>query len=69
MNIWTMIILIAAICVISNIVKSRNNHSLNESIKTDEDVLKLLGHLKKRVENLETIVIEKENTRRFTEID
>ena len=69
MNIWTMIILIAAICVISNIVKSRSNHSLNESIKTDEDVLKLLGHLKKRVENLETIVIEKENTRRFTEID
>ena len=69
MNIWTMIILIAAICVISNIVKSRNNHSLNESIKTDEDVLKLLGHLKKRVENLETIVIEKEKTRRFTEID
>ena len=69
MNIWTMIILIAAICVISNIVKSRNNHSLNESIKTDEDVLKLLDRLKKRIENLETIVIEKENTRRFTEID
>ena len=69
MNIWTMIVLIAAICVMSNIVKSRNNHSLNESIKTDEDVLKLLGRLKNRVENLETIVIEKERTKRFTEID
>ena len=69
MNIWTTIVLIAAICVISNIVKSRNNHSLNESIKTDEDVLKLLGRLKNRVENLETIVIEKERTKRFTEID
>ena len=69
MNIWTMIVLIAAICVIGNIIKSRNNHSLNESIKTDEDVLKLLGRLKNRVENLETIVIEKERTKRFTEID
>ena len=69
MNIWTMIVLIVAICVIRNIVKSRNNHSLNGSIKTDEDVLKLLDRLKKRIENLETIVIEKENTRRFTEID
>ncbi len=64
MNIWTMIFLIVAICVISNFVKSRNNHSLNESIKTDGDVLILLDRLKKRVENLETIVIEKERTRR-----
>lgn len=65
MNLWTMIFLIVTICVIGDIIKSRQKTDLNESIKTGEDLSRLLGRLKNRVENLETIVLEKERTRRF----
>lgn len=68
MNLWTMIVMIVAICVIGDIVKSRRNREINE-LKTGEDLSGLLGRLKKRVENLETIVIEKENTRRFSDVE
>ena len=52
MNLWTMIVLIVAICVISDIIKSRNNNRINESITTDENISTLLGRLKNRVEIL-----------------
>jgi hypothetical protein len=68
MNFWTMIVLIVAICVVSDIIKSRNNNDLNESERSNENLSKLLEHLKNRVENLETIVLEKERTNRFTEM-
>ncbi|MFC1494980.1 hypothetical protein ACFL6W_06865 [Thermodesulfobacteriota bacterium] len=65
MNIWTMIVLIVAICVISDIIKSKNNNEINESENPVENLSKTLGLLKKRIENLETIVLEKERSRRF----
>ena len=65
MNFWTMIVLIVAICVVSDIIKSRNNNDLNEIEKSNENLSRLLEHLKNRVENLETIILEKERTRRF----
>lgn len=68
MDLWTMIVSIVAICAISDIIKSRNNN-LNESVKSNENLSKLLDPLKNRIENLETIVLEKERTRRFEEID
>jgi hypothetical protein len=49
MNIWTMVVLIVAICVISDIIKSRNNNDLNESEKSDENLSMLLGRLKNRI--------------------
>lgn len=68
MNLWTMIVMIVAICVIGDIVKSRRNIGISES-KTGEDLSGLLGRLKRRIENLETIVLEKEKTRRFEELE
>ncbi|MBN1903998.1 MAG: hypothetical protein JW927_02780 [Deltaproteobacteria bacterium] len=68
MDIWTMIVLIVVICVVGDIVKSRRNIGISES-KSGEDFSGLLGRLKKRIENLETIVLEKERTRPFDEID
>ena len=68
MNFWTMIVLIVAICVVSDIIKSRNNNDLNEIEKSNENLSKLLEHLKNRVENLETIILEKERTKRFAEM-
>lgn len=69
MNFWTMIVLIVAICVVSDIIKSRNNNDLNEIEKSNENLSRLLEHLKNRVENLETIILEKERTRRFAGLD
>lgn len=69
MNFWTMIVMIVAICVAKDIIKSRYNIVLNESEKSNQDVSKLLSHLENRVENLETIVLEAERNRRFVEID
>lgn len=68
MDLLTMIVLIVAICVISNIFKSQKNIS-NESVKSNENLSNLLGRLKNRIENLETIVLEKERTRRFAGLD
>lgn len=68
MNLWTMIVMIVAICVIGDIIKSRNK-KLNDMEKPVSDDSNLLSRLKSRVENLETIVLEKERTRRFEEID
>lgn len=68
MNLWTMIVMIVAICVIGDIVKSRRNREINE-LKTGEELPGLLGRLKKRVENLETIVLEKERIRQFDELE
>ena len=64
MNIWTMIVLIFAICAISNIIKSHNNSVLNDSERSIEHLSTLVNHLKNRIENLETIILEKERTRR-----
>ena len=69
MNLWTMIVFIVAICVIGDILKSRNNNRINKSAIPDENISMVLASLKKRVENLETIVLEKERNRRFAEMD
>jgi hypothetical protein len=69
MNLWTMIVLIVAICAISDIIKKRNNNYLNESEKSKEEISKFLVRLKNRIENLETIVLEQERNSRFTKLD
>jgi hypothetical protein len=63
-----MIVMIVAICVIGDIVKTRNK-KLSDMEKPASGDSNLLSRLMKRVENLETIVIGKERTRRFKEFD
>ena len=69
MNLWTMIVMIVAICVIGDIIKARKNTTLDESEEFNRDKSQLLYRLKARVENLETIVLEKERNRRFAGLD
>ena len=68
MDIWTMIVLIVAISVISDLIKSRNNNNVDESIGPNEDSSQHIGSLKDRVANLETIILEKERIDRFAEL-
>lgn len=63
-----MIVLIVAISVISDLIKSRNNSNESESLKSDENLPQHIGPLEKRVANLETIILEKERVNRFGEL-
>ena len=63
-----MIVLIAAISVISDLIKSRNNSNESESLKSDEDLSQHIDPLKDRVANLETIILEKERVDRFAKL-
>ena len=69
MDIWTMIVLIVAISVISDKAKSKNTNNVDESIEPSEDLSQHIGPLKERVANLETIILEKERVDRFTELE
>jgi hypothetical protein len=64
-----MIVMIVAICVIGDIIKERKNTTLDESEELIKNRSLLLYRLKVRVENLETIVLEKERNRRFAELE
>ena len=68
MDIWTMIVLIVAISVISDKAKSKNTNNVDESIEPSEDLSQHIGPLKERVANLETIILEKERVDRFSEL-
>ena len=69
MDIWTMIVLIVTISVISDIVKTKNNNNVDESIESNEDLSQQIGPLEDRVANLETIILEKERVDRFAELE
>lgn len=65
MDLWTMIVLIVAISVIKDIIKSRNMEKRYEPERPAEDYSLVIEMLKDRVANLETIVLERDRERRF----
>jgi hypothetical protein len=68
MSFWTAIVIIVAIGTISEIYRSRLKAN---SVKTEESYQKLtqrMVSLEKRMANLETIVLEKEKSRKFSEL-
>ena len=69
MDIWTMIVLIATISLISDIVKTKNNNNAGESTKSDENISQHISPLEDRVANLETIILEKERVDRFAKLE
>lgn len=62
-----MIVLIVVISVISDMAKSKNNNNVDESKEPNEDLSQHIGPLKDRVANLETIILEKERNKEFTD--
>ena len=68
MSFWTAIVIIVAIGTISEIYRSRLKAT---SVKTEESYKKLtqrIVSLEERMANLETIVIEKEKSRKFSDL-
>jgi hypothetical protein len=67
MNLWTMIVIISAMGIFSELYKYRVRHNA-KSPKNQQDFeshQKLIARLEERVTNLETLVLEKEKLRRF----
>lgn len=69
MDFWTMIVLIVTIGAISDIIKSKKNSDTEKAKKHNEDESQIIARLKERVANLETIILEKERNKRFTELE
>ena len=68
MSFWTAIVVIVAIGTVSEIYRSRLKAN---SLKTEESYKKLTQRmvgLEERMANLETIVLEREKTRKFSEL-
>ena len=69
MDFWTMIVLIVAIGVISDIIKSKKNFNTDKMITYDEGESQIISRLQERVTNLETIILEKERIKRFEDLE
>jgi hypothetical protein len=68
MNFWTAIVIIVAIGTLSEIYRSRFKAN---AVKTEESYHKLtqrMVSLEERMANLETIVLEKEKIRKFSDL-
>jgi len=68
MSFWTAIVIIVAIGTLSEIYRSRLKAN---AVKTEESYQKLtqrMASLEERMANLETIVLEKEKSRKFSEL-
>lgn len=68
MSFWTAIVIIVAIGTLSEIYRSRLKAN---AVKTEESYQKLvqrMASLEERMANVETIVLEKEKSRKFSEL-
>jgi len=68
MSFWTAIVIIVAIGTLSEIYRSRLKAN---AVKTEESYQKLVQRmvsLEERMANVETIVLEKEKSRKFSEL-
>jgi hypothetical protein len=68
MSFWTAIVIIVAIGTLSEIYRSRLKAN---AVKTEESYQKLIQRmvsLEERMANLETIVLEKEKIRKFSDL-
>ena len=69
MNLWTMIVIIVAIGTFSEICKTRIRANEEESEESIKEISQHLSRLKDRVANLETIVLEKERNKQFSDLE
>jgi hypothetical protein len=69
MDVFTMIVLIVAIGTISEIYRARISADVKESKKYFENLSQRIARLEDRMANLETIVLEKERTKKFSDLE
>lgn len=71
MNLWTAIVIIVALGVASEFIKSHYKRSSQGNVKADKEIEELTRTLKrheKRIANLETILLDQQNEKRFDDL-
>ena len=68
MSFWTAAVIIVAIGAMSQIFKARLKATVDKSEASLNNLEQRVARLEDRIENLETIVVEKERDQRFAEL-
>ena len=68
MSFWTAAVIIAAIVTLGGIYRSRMKVSTNKTVADFEALQRRVDRLEKRMANLETLVLEKEKAKQFSEL-
>ncbi|UCE03093.1 MAG: hypothetical protein JSW67_02545 [Candidatus Latescibacterota bacterium] len=68
MGLWTAVVLIVAIGVLSEMYRARLKAQAGRTNAAYEDLAKRLVRLEDRMANIETIVLEQEKAKRFAEL-
>ena len=68
MSFWTAAAIIVAITTFGAIYRARINANAHKSNETSETLLQRIDRLEERMANLETIVLEKEKAKQFSDL-
>ena len=68
MNFWAAVVIIVAIGTISEVYRSKLKANANKSEKIYDTMAQRIARLEDRMANLETIVLEKEKTKKFSDM-
>ena len=68
MSFWTAIVIIVAIGTISEIYRARLKAHAGKAEESYQKLTQRMASLEERMANLETIVLEKEKSRKFSEL-
>ncbi|MBW2410392.1 MAG: hypothetical protein JRF72_11385 [Deltaproteobacteria bacterium] len=68
MSFWTAAVIIAAITTFGTIYRARIKANAHQSDENTEALLQRIERLEERIANLETIVLEKEKARQFSDL-
>jgi len=68
MSFWTAAVIIVAITTFGTLYRTRIKAGTTKSNETSEALLQRLDRLEERMANLETIVLEKEKAKQFSDL-
>ena len=68
MSFWTAIVIIVAIGTLSEIYRSRLKANAAKTEESYQKLVQRMASLEERMANVETIVLEKEKSRKFSEL-
>ena len=68
MSFWTAAVIIVAITTFGTLYRARIKAGAHQSNETTESLLQRIERLEERMANLETIVLEKEKAKQFSDL-
>ncbi len=68
MSFWTAAVIIVAITTFGTLYRARIKAKANQSGETSDSLIQRIERLEERMANLETIVLEKEKAKQFSDL-